>query len=41
LLQNGDAQSVVNLKGVDENFNKVSGVPARVTSGIYSIGNAD
>ena len=41
LLQNGDAQTVVNLKGVDENFNKVSGLPAKVTSGIYNTGNAD
>lgn len=41
LLQNGDAQTVVNLKGVDENFNKVSGVPAKVTNGIYNTGNAD
>jgi lipoprotein-releasing system permease protein len=41
LLQNGDAQTVVNLKGVDENFSKVSGVPAKVTNGIYNTGNAD
>jgi lipoprotein-releasing system permease protein len=41
LLQNGDAQTVVNLKGVDENFSKVSGVPSKVTNGIYNTGNAD
>jgi lipoprotein-releasing system permease protein len=41
LLQNGDAQTVVNLKGVDENFSKVSGVPEKVTSGIYNTGTAD
>lgn len=41
LLQNGEAQSVVNLKGVDENFNKVSGVPSKVTNGIYNTGSTD
>lgn len=41
LLQNGDAQTVVNLKGVDENFSKVSGVPAKITNGVYYTGNAD
>ncbi len=41
LLQNGDAQTVVILKGVDDNFKKVSGVPAKINSGSFDIGNAD
>jgi lipoprotein-releasing system permease protein len=41
LLQNGDAQTVVNLKGVDANFTKVSGLPGKVTNGHYDTGNAD
>jgi lipoprotein-releasing system permease protein len=41
LLQNGDAQTVVNLKGVDNNFTKVSGVPAKVTNGTYNTGSID
>ncbi len=41
LLQNGDAQTVVILKGVDDNFSKVSGVPAKINSGSFDIGNAD
>ena len=41
LLQNGDAQTVVILKGVDDNFKKVSGVPAKINTGSFDIGNAD
>jgi lipoprotein-releasing system permease protein len=41
LLQNGDAQTVVNLKGVDNNFAKVSGVPGKVTNGTYNTGTID
>ncbi len=41
LLQNGDAQTVVNLKGVDNNFTKVSGVPAKVTNGTYNTGSIE
>ncbi len=41
LLQNGDAQTVVNLKGVDEEFVKVSGVAAKITAGKYNTGTTD
>ena len=41
LLQNGDAQTVVILKGVDDNFKKVSGVPGKINTGSFDIGNAD
>ncbi len=41
LLQNGDAQTVVNLKGVDANFTKVSGVPGKVTNGRYETGDME
>jgi lipoprotein-releasing system permease protein len=41
LLQNGDAQTVVNLKGVDANFTKVSGLPGKVTNGHYDTGDTD
>ena len=41
LLQNGDAQTVVNLKGVDANYSKVSGVAAKVTNGKFNTGDAD
>lgn len=41
LLQNGEAQTVVNLKGVDDNFIKVSGVPEKVSNGSYDTGNMD
>jgi lipoprotein-releasing system permease protein len=40
LLQNGDAQTVVNLKGVDANYAKVGGVAAKVTNGIFETGDA-
>lgn len=41
LLQNGEAQTVVNLKGVDKNYANVSGVASKVTNGSYTLGNAD
>lgn len=41
LLQNGPAQSVIQLKGVDSNFYKVSGIPAKVTEGAFRIGDAE
>ena len=41
LLQNGEAQTVVNLKGVDEEFVKVSGVAAKITAGKYNTGTTD
>lgn len=41
LLQNEDAQTVVMMKGVDENYGKVSGVPGKISSGIFETGTAD
>jgi len=41
LLKNGDYQSVIQLKGVDENYRYVSGVAEHLTNGQYDIGNAD
>lgn len=41
LLQNGENQTVVNLKGVDEQFSRVSGVPAKTNNGKFNLGNAD
>jgi lipoprotein-releasing system permease protein len=41
LLQNGENQTVVNLKGVDDQFAKVSGVPGKVSNGKFMLGNAD
>lgn len=41
LLENGDIQSVIQLKGVDENFGKVSGVPEKVYKGRFDPGTAD
>jgi len=41
LLQNGDYQSVVFLKGVDENYRYVTGVEDHVVKGNYNVGTAD
>lgn len=41
LLQNGDQQTVVMLKGVDANYSKVSGLPSSMYSGSYKVGDAD
>ena len=41
LLQNGENQTVVNLKGVDKNYQLVSGLPAKVTTGKFFTGDAD
>lgn len=41
LLQNGEHQTVVLLKGVDSNYNKVSGVPKNMYRGILDPGTAD
>jgi lipoprotein-releasing system permease protein len=41
LLQNGPAQSVIQLKGVDSNFYKVSGLTTKITEGTFKIGDAD
>lgn len=41
ILQNGEQQTFVNLKGVDENYSKVSGVPTKTVSGKYSVGTLE
>ena len=41
LLKNGDVQTVVQLKGVDSNFKKVSGVPGKIVSGNFNTGTMD
>ena len=41
LLQNGDAQTVVYLKGVDEQYINVSGVAQKTKKGNYEIGAAE
>lgn len=41
LLQNEESQSLLRLKGVDENFNKVSGLPGKLISGKFQLGNAE
>ena len=38
LLQNGEQQTVVLLKGVDSNYYKVSGVPQKMFHGTFNIG---
>jgi len=41
LLQNGDYQSVIYLKGVDENYRYVSGVADHLINGEYNLGDQD
>jgi len=41
LVQNGESQSVVYLKGVDENYRYITGVADNLLSGEYDIGTAD
>jgi lipoprotein-releasing system permease protein len=38
LLQNGEQQTVVLLKGVDSNYSQVSGVPQKMFHGNYNVG---
>lgn len=40
LLQNEDLQTVIYLKGVDSNYEKVSGVPDKIISGKFESGTA-
>ncbi len=40
LLQNGEAQTVVYLKGVDDNYKNVSGVPQKMLDGVFETGTA-
>jgi lipoprotein-releasing system permease protein len=41
LLQNGEQQTVVLLKGVDANYSQVSGVPQNMFHGIFDPGTVD
>jgi len=41
LLQNGEATSLVFLKGVDENYRYITGIASSIIKGSYNIGNAD
>jgi len=41
LLQNGEYQSVVQLKGVDENYGKTTDVPKFLVKGDFSLGNEE
>jgi lipoprotein-releasing system permease protein len=41
LLQNGEQQTVVFLKGVDTNYSKVAGVPQKMFNGVFDIGTID
>ncbi len=41
LLQSGDQQTVVVLKGVDSNYSSVSGLPYNMYHGNYDVGTAD
>ncbi|MEP6927103.1 MAG: FtsX-like permease family protein [Ginsengibacter sp.] len=41
LLQNGEQQTVVLLKGVDAGYSQVSGVPKKILHGIFDVGTID
>lgn len=41
LLQNGEQQTVVLLKGVDDNYSKISGVPEKMLHGVFNVGTVD
>jgi lipoprotein-releasing system permease protein len=41
LLQNGEFQTVVYLKGVDDDYGQVAGVPEKMVRGNFYLGNAD
>ena len=41
LLQNEEQQTVVFLKGVDNNYSKVAGVPQKMFNGVFDIGTID
>ncbi|RYY98966.1 MAG: ABC transporter permease [Chitinophagaceae bacterium] len=41
LLQNGDYQSIIYLKGVDETYARVSGVPAHMLRGTFDLGTGE
>lgn len=41
LLQNGDLQSIVYIKGVDEQYEKANNLPHRLISGRFDLGTSD
>jgi lipoprotein-releasing system permease protein len=41
LLRNGESQSMINLKGVDEAYGQVTTVPQHMISGQFSVGTAE
>ncbi len=41
LLQNGELQTVVFLKGVDDNYSRVSGLPGNMVNGSFKTGDAE
>lgn len=41
LLQNGESQSVVTLKGTDSNYIHITGISDKISSGEYNTGTAD
>ncbi len=41
LLKNEESQKVVSLKGVDENYEKISGVAVKISEGKFDIGTID
>lgn len=41
LLQNGDIQTIVYLKGVDSNYTKITGVAEKLIRGKFDLGDAD
>ena len=41
LLQNGESQTVVSLKGVDENYKHISGVASHISEGKFETGDVD
>ena len=41
LLQNGDFQSIVYLKGVDDNYTRVTNVAGHIVKGNFDLGTAD
>lgn len=41
MLKNNDAQAVVYIKGVDDNYTKVSGVPAKLIKGKFNTGSKE
>ena len=41
LLQNGESQTVVTLKGVDAAYGNISGIPGHISSGVFNTGSID